>query len=102
MSPFELMYGVPPQMDYRAVTGASLIIPSLDHRRRLEVLAGSVPREVRSGASVEKKLEVSSPHFFEVGDELLFARRTSFDGTKWPALVSKFYGPCRVLRVRHP
>ncbi|CDF33201.1 unnamed protein product [Chondrus crispus] len=102
VSPFELMYGIPPRMDSSAETGASLVVPSLDHHRRLELLTGSVPRAVRSGASVEKRLVASSSHFFEVGDKVLVARGTSFGGTKWPAFVSKFYGPCRILEVHHP
>ena len=58
VSPFELMYGVPPRMDSNEKTGSSLVIPSFDHHCRFELLAGSVPRAVRSGASVEKRLEV--------------------------------------------
>ena len=102
VSPFELMYGVPPRMDSNEKTGPSLVIPSFDNHRRLELLAGSVPRAVRSGASVEKRLVVSSSHLFEAGDKVLVARGTYFGGTKWPAFVSKFYGPCRVLQVLHP
>ena len=102
VSPFELMYGVPPRMDSNEKTGASLVIPSFDHHRRLELLARSVPRAVRSGASLEKRLQVSSSHLFGAGDKVLVARGTSFGGTKWPAFVSTFNGPCRVLKVLLP
>ena len=102
VSPFELMYGVPPRTDPRAEIGPSLVVPSSDIYRRLELLAGSVPRAIRSGASEEKRIAVASSHFFRQGEEVLVARGTAFGGTKWPANVSKFYGPCRILEARHP
>ena len=102
VSPFELMYGVPPRMDPRAEIGASLVVPSSDIHRRLELLAGSVPRAIRSGASEEKRVAVASSHFFRQGEKVLVARGTAFGGTKWPANVSKFYGPCSILEARHP
>ena len=40
VSPFELMYGVPPRMDPRAEMGASLVVPSSDVHRCLEIPAG--------------------------------------------------------------
>ena len=51
---------------------------------------------------MEKKLVVSSSHLFEAGDKVLVARGTSLGGMKWLTFVSKFYGPCWVLKVRHP
>ena len=102
MSPFELTYGFPPRMDPRAEIGASLVIPSSDIHRRLELLAGSVPRAIRSGASEEKRIAVASSHFFRQGEKILVARGTAFGCTKWLANMSKFYGPCSILEARHP
>lgn len=39
----------------------------------------------------------------KVGDELLVAKGAALEAMhKWPIAVSKFYGPCRVVRARHP
>ena len=46
MSLFEVMYGVLPRMDPGTGTGTSLVVPSSDVHRRLELLAGSVPRAI--------------------------------------------------------
>ena len=55
-------------MDSSAKTGKSLFIPSLDHHRRLELLAASLSRAIRAGASAEKIIGVASPHFFQQGE----------------------------------
>ena len=77
VSPFELMYGVPPRMEPRAGMSASLVAPSLDIHRRLELLAGSVPRAIRSGASEEKRIAVASVPLFRQGEKVLVARGTA-------------------------
>ena len=64
VSPFELMYGVPLQMDPGAEMGASLVVTSSDVQRCLELLGGSVPRAIRPGASAEKRIAVTLSHFF--------------------------------------
>ena len=87
MSPFELMYGIPPRMDPRPEIFASVVIPSADIHRRLELLAGYVPRAIRAGASNEKRIAVASSYFFRQGEKVLVARGTAFCGTKWPANV---------------
>ena len=102
VSPFELMYGVPPRMNPGAKISPSLFVPSSDGHRRLQILAGSVPRAIRSGDSAEKRIAVASSHFFLHGENDLVARGTAFGGTKRPANVSKFYGLCRILEARHP
>ena len=89
-------------MDPRAEIGSSLVIPSSDIHRRLKLLAGSVPRAIRPGASEEKRIAVASSQFFRQGEKVLVARGTAFGGTKWPSNVSKFYGPCSTLDARHP
>ena len=72
-------------MDSCAGMGPSLVVPSSDVHRRLELLAGSVPRAIRSGTSE--------------GGKVLVARGTASGGTKWPANASKFYGPCGILEA---
>ena len=67
VSPFESLYGVPPRMDSSAKIGASPVIPSLEHQRRLELLAASALRAIRSGASAGKRIGVASSQFFQQG-----------------------------------
>ena len=68
VSSFEIMYRVPPGMDPRAGMGVGLVVLSSDVHRRLELLAGSVPRAIRSGASEEKRIAVASSPFFRQGE----------------------------------
>ena len=89
-------------MDSLAEIGASMVVTSSDIHRRLKLLAGSVPRAIRSGASEEKRIAVASSNFFRQGEKVLVARGTAFGGPQWPAYVSTFYGPCRILEARHP
>ena len=56
VSPFKLLYRVPPWMDSSANTGASLVFPSLDNHRNLELLAASARRGIRYRASEEQRI----------------------------------------------
>ena len=101
VSPFESMYGVPLRIYLSTKTGESIIIHSLDHHRRLGLIAASVPRAIRSGASAHNSIGLASSYFFEQGERVLVAGGTAFGGTKWPAFVSKFYGSCRIQEGRY-
>ena len=76
-------------MDPHADIGASIAVPLSDTHCRLELLAASVPRAIRSGASSEKRFGVASSQFFQEGEKVLVVRGTAFGGTKWPANLSK-------------
>lgn len=103
-SPFELMYGVGP----RSQPG-----PELDpipkggvHARELELLAALAYRATRVARQKKKEERLpkaASSRRFNVGDQVLVERGAALGALqKWPLGISKFYGPCRVVKARHP
>lgn len=57
----------------------------------MKLLVGSVPRVIRSGISIERRVTVYSLQYFEEGERVFVARRTALGGMKWSAFKSKYY-----------
>ena len=99
-APFELMYGVPPRMDGTEV--GPFITSSTEENRRMEQMATTMLRAVRSDRKPPKQ-ETRGIRKFEVGEYVLVANGTALSATvKWPSFSSKYFGPCKIVRARHP
>ena len=103
-SPFELMYGVKPPA--RPQTDPNQIRWGGVNARNLELLATLALRATRIARQMDmksKKRKVVPQRQFNVGNQVLVARGTSLGGLKkWPLGESRYYGPCRVVRAKHP
>ena len=101
LSPFELLYGVLPRMqpgDKEPLSGVS----ELRHRE-MELLHSRVMRAMRITGRGATPSTDGGETSFNVGDEVLVAKGAALGNMlKRPIALSKFYGPCRVVRARHP
>ena len=74
--------------------------------RNLELLETLALRATRTARQLERKskrMMFVSQRQFNVGDQVLVARGTAMGGLlKWPLRESKYYGPFRVVRAKHP
>lgn len=74
-----------------------------DHARVVQslVIVGKLAACAHSQGStrVSKQLPIS---IYEVGNLDLVAYGKAFQSMKWPEFTSKFYGPCVVVRSKHP
>lgn len=100
ISPSELFYGVKPELV--RTKGIEQVPPDPHEYRQMELLAllghrtGRV--DLQQGSSGDKNANTEQ---FQVGDLDLVAYGEMFRSLKRPALESKYYGPCTVLRVQH-
>jgi Integrase core domain len=95
LSPFELIYGTQPRLT--GVDPVSFIEEPAEEHRRVELLAYQAVRASRR--TLDNATESNA---FSVGDKVLVAHGQAMGPTKWPSLVSKWYGPCKVIAVDHP
>lgn len=102
VSSFELMYGVPPRIE--PADKPPLIIPSTIAHRNMELMATDATRATRGSKQSESLApNITESREFRVGEEVLVAKGVALNpAQKWPALSSKFYGPCRIVRAYHP
>lgn len=101
-SPFQLMFKVPPHIIH--AEGTSMLVDSaVDHRANsLMICCARRANLVMEKLVSHKRSEVERSFAFQVGDWVLFAQGQSLDSTvKWPEIVSKYYGSCRIIRARH-
>ena len=68
----------------------------------MEQMATTTLRAVRSDRKPPKQ-ETRGIRKFEVGEYVLVAKGTALSATvKWPSFSSKYFGPCKIVRARHP
>ena len=96
-SPFELMYSVPPRI--MPTDAAALITTSTDLNRAVEIIALQSCRAARQPVTDDLFRVISAT--FSVGDEVMVLKAAN-RGLKWPAFLSRFYGPCRIINAHHP
>ena len=103
VSPFHLMYGVPPRVDTKEAV-ALLPHSSLAHRTQ-EILSTPAIRAERL-LDQERKAQTNFEklaHRFVVGEQLLVARGDALNlSVKWPLCKFKYFGPCTIVRPNHP
>ena len=101
LSPFELLYGVLPRMepgDKEPLFGISEV-----RHREMELLHSRAMQAMRITGRGATPLTDGRETSFNVGEEVLVVKRAALGNMqKWPIALSKFYGPCRVVRARHP
>jgi len=100
VSPFELMYGVPPRLvSTDPVVGHEVG----EEGRRLESLAALSVRASRSVGARDQLKKPKKDKEFEIGQRVLVAHGRAFTTTsKWPVFTSKYYGPCTIVGAQHP
>ena len=71
--------------------------------REMELLHATAMRAMRTaGRGDIAPVTPDRKASFKIGDEVLIAKGAALGAMKkWPIAVSKFYGPCRVVRTRH-
>jgi hypothetical protein len=94
-SPFEILYGAKPRLT--GVDPVSLIDEPTEAHRQIELLAYRAARASRRTSKMNQE-----ENRFKVGDQVLVVHGPALGLVKWPALLSKWYGPCMVVRVDHP
>ena len=101
VSTFELMYGVPLRIE--PADKPPMIIPSTIAHRNMELMATDATRASRASKQSESIApNITESREFSVGEEVLVAKRAALNpAQKWPALSSKFYGPCRIVKADH-
>ena len=102
VSPFELMYGFLPRIE--PAYKPPMIIPSTIAHTNMELMATDATRASRaSKQSKSLTPNITESRELSVGEEVLVAKGAALNpAQKWPALSSKFYGPCRIVKADHP
>lgn len=100
-SPFELLYGVRPRI---TSAEAPSTISGTAEGRAVDIIALSGVRTGLQLKEVEgRENSTRCAKEYKVGDSVLVAYGKALDSSvKWPAFKSRYFGPCRVIRARHP
>ena len=100
-SPFELMYGVPPRMGQ--ADQKPLLHASTTNNRSIELSAASAARATRINSQENISQKPIRTRQFSVGDQVLVAKGQALSSSvKWPPLTSRYYGPCEIVKAKHP
>ena len=78
-------------------------VSEIGHREMELLHATAMPAMRTAGLEATAPVRKGHQASFKVGDDALVAKRAAFgDLQNWPIAASKFYGPCRVVWMRHP
>ena len=99
-SPFELLYGCRPRI---IPGGAPVLSACTEGERFVELMSLDGIRATHAKKIEDSRKRVATTEEFAVGCSVLVAYGKALDPTfKWPAFKPKYYGPCTIVKSKHP